>query len=599
MNYKDFLLRFFAVVGIVLPFLIGLSVWGLWDNNVLSKQSTEELPDEIILSLNLRAPLIEQASRFRLSIPALLDKNNGQSFFPLILALKRAKTDKRVKAIVADLGPYKPSLVHAQELAAALQDFRTSKKDSYIFSTSYGPFGPGGASYYLASQFKHIWLQPVGAVSLTGVGVEAPFAKSALKKWGIQTDFMRRKEYKSVMENISRDEFSPMVKKNMVSLFDSLAGQLAGGIAIGRAVPADLVKKWMVNGPYTAKESLSTKLITRIGYKDEMFDEIEKHAGKDAKRVDAREYLYLANKGEEDEVKATVAIIHAEGMIAETMGSSRMTKNNIIDTQRIVEAFETAAQENDIKAILFRVNSPGGSPVASETMRRAMMLAQKAKKPVFVSMGRVAASGGYWIAMNATHIIADPATITGSIGVIAGKPVFGEFFDRLGIKWDSFQTSDNASMWSMRNKFSDKQRARMNAMLDDTYQTFIENVATARKIPLEKMKDIAKGRVFTGEQALKIGLVDELGGLDTAVQAIKKELKLKSDDKIALVPLPQPETPRSMAIQIMKEFFSSFAMISEMHNYFSNIQTKFSSLAYVLNHTNGVDARLPPIISTE
>lgn len=203
MNYKDFLLRFFAVVGLVLPFIIGLAVWGVWHKNMAAYKPSKPLPEEIILTLDLREPLVEQTGNFRLSLPSLpslLDKSNGQPIFPLILALKRAKDDPRIKAVVAHLGPYTPSLVHAQELAAVLRELRKAKKETYIFAPSYGSFGPGRTNYFLASQFKNIWLQPVGAVGLTGIGMEAPFGKSALKQWGIETDFMRREEYKSVME---------------------------------------------------------------------------------------------------------------------------------------------------------------------------------------------------------------------------------------------------------------------------------------------------------------------------------------------------------------------------------------------------------------
>ncbi|MGE0108825.1 MAG: signal peptide peptidase SppA [Bdellovibrionales bacterium] len=576
MNYKNFLLRFFAAVGLILPFVLGVGAWTLWHQGLIEYHPPKELPDEIILSLDLTVPLEEQAGSFRLSLPSLIEDSEGQAFFPLVLAIQEAAKDKRVRAIVAELGPYGPSLVHAQELAAVLEGFRKTKKPSYIFAPTYGAFGPGGnATYYLASQFEHIWLQPVGSVGLTGIGVEAPFFKSAFEEWGIETDFLRRKDYKSVMENISRDSFSPTVKQNMQAMLASLSSQLSSGIALARGVDPSNAAKWMAEGPYTAAESLTAKLVTHIGYKDEIEDELKKKFGKDAEMVDAATYLYMKNDERDDDPKAKVALIHAQGAIVDA-SPSHMTDEQVIDAPSIIEAFHTAVEDKDIKAVLFRVNSPGGSPIASESMRRAIMLAKKAGKPVFVSMGEVAASGGYWIAMDGSRIIADPATITGSIGVVAGKPVFGKLMEKLGIKWDSFETSENATMWSSRHKFTKEQRSRMNAMLDDTYQTFIKNVSEARKIPLEKMEDVAGGRVFTGEDALKVGLVDELGGLNSAVKALKKELKLKETDKIALIPLPEPETPRSMMMQFIKEFFSSYTLLRNFYgtavkwrNYFS------------------------------
>ena len=595
MDIKGFLLRFFAAVGLILPFLMGLLLWRVANSDLWPQQSAQELPDQIVLELDLTHPLVEQSSGFELSLPALMEEGASQPFFPIAIALKRAKEDPRVKSVVAHLGPHTPSLVHVQELAAALQDFRKSGKPSYIFSASYGAFGPGGVSYYLASQFEHIWLQPVGSVALTGMGIEAPFAKTALKEWGVKTDFLRREEYKSVMENVSRDAFSPPVKKNMQSMMQSLASQMAKGIAKGRKIELKKAQQFMAEGPYTANEALKKGLVTQIGYEDEMMEKIKEEAGKEGKRVEAETYLYLSGEEKDEETKADVALIYAEGMIAETpaKGPYRVAQDSVIDAASVINAFKVAIKDEDIKAILFRVNSPGGSPVASESMRRALLMAKEAAKPVFVSMGRVAASGGYWIAMDAHHIVADPATITGSIGVVAGKIVLGGLYDKLGIKWDSFVTDENAQMSSTRQVFSPRARERMNAMIDETYRIFTDNVAAARKIPKEKIADVAKGRVFTGEQALKVGLVDELGGMETTVAAIKKELKLEPNDKIALVPLPPPETPRAMMMQLVQEFMSGSVMIKDIFSQLLQVKSVLGVFLDASESTNGPSVRLP------
>ncbi len=594
-DIKGFLLRFFAAVGIIIPFLLGMFFWGLANSDLLPSEPAQELPKQIVLELDFTQPLVEQSSGFELSLPALMEEGTGQPFFPLVLALRKAKKDPRVKSVVAHLGPYAPSLVHAQELATALQDFRESGKPTYIFGASYGAFGPGGTSYYLASQFEHIWLQPVGSVGLTGMGIEAPFAKTALKEWGIETDFLRREEYKSVMENVSRDNFSPPVKKNMQSMMQSLANQMAKGIATGRKIELKKAQQLMAEGPYTANEALKKGLVTHIGYEDEMMDKIKEEAGKEGKRVEAETYLYLSGEEDDEETKANVALIYAEGMIAETpaKGPYRVAQDSVIDAASVIKAFKVAIKDEDIRAILFRVNSPGGSPVASETMRRGLLMAKEASKPVFVSMGRVAASGGYWIAMDAHHIVADPATITGSIGVVAGKIVLGGLYNKLGIKWDSLTTSENAQMSSTRQAFSPQARARMTAMIDETYKIFTDNVAAARKIPKEKMADIAKGRVFTGEQALKVGLVDELGGMETTVAAIKKELKIKADEKIALVLLPPPETPRAMIMQLVQDLMSGSVMIKDIFSQLVRVKAALGVFLDAAEGTNGPSVRLP------
>ena len=434
----------------------------------------------------------------------------------------------------------------------------------------------------------------MGAVALSPLVLEAPFGKTALGKLGIETDFMRREDYKSVMENVSRDSFSAPVKANMQSMISSLSDQMAKAIASGRKIDIAKARQIVSGGPYTSEEALKMQLVTKLAYADEFYDEIEKIAGKDAESVDPSSYLYFYGREHKEKPKAKVAIIYADGLITDNppKGPQKMANGEIIDTEEIVDGFDAAAEDKDIKAILFRVDSPGGSPVASETIRRALIKAKESKKPVIVSMGRVAASGGYWISMNADKIIADPATITGSIGVVAGKFVLGGLFDKLGVKWDGVSSDGSANMWSVRTAFNDKGRERINAMLDETYGAFTKNVADARKITPEKMPDIAKGRVFTGEQALAAGLVDELGGMNTAIEAIKKQLQLKPEDKLAFYQFPAPETPSSLIMRILYNLKSKGFAFGDF-SALQQVAAKLAPYLETLNDNNLVSAKLP------
>lgn len=566
---KAFLTRFFASFGILCAFL--LLVFALAAKMWLSAPAKEaKTPDSMLLTLDFTLPVAEKPRG--LSLTRLLDENKETPLYALVRAIDKAKDDPRVKGIAARFGTgEKPSLSQVQEIATALARFRASGKPTYAFAPSYGSFGPGGALYALAAQFEHIWLQPIGSVGLTAIGIEAPFGKTALEKIGIQADFMRREDYKSMMENAARDSFSPAVRENMQSMLDSIQTQIVDLIAGGLKKKPEDVRALLARGPFTANEAIQEGLVSKLGYEDEMHKEIKEATGDRAEKVEPSSYLAFRAREDKTEAKADVALIYAEGMIPDSASRSpsRFAADDMIDAEEIAKAFEKATENPKIKAILFRVSSPGGSPTASETIRRAVVKAKESGRPVYVSMGPVAASGGYWIAMEGNRIFASPGTITGSIGVVAGKFVLGGLYDKIGITWDSLGAEDSARLWSSRRPFGPKERARMDAMLDETYNAFLQNVSAARKIPMDKMPAVAKGRVFTGAQAIESGLIDGLGGMDTALKEIKKELKLSETDKIALRLYPEQETFKSIAMKILHEkgligaFFSTngFAQI--------------------------------------
>jgi protease-4 len=267
---------------------------------------------------------------------------------------------------------------------------------------------------------------------------------------------------------------------------------------------------------------------------------------------------------------------------------------HIMGADTIADAFDSAAADSKVKAILFRIDSPGGSPEASETIRRAMIHAQKKGKPVIVSMADVAASGGYWVAMNGDTIVADPGTLTGSIGVVAGKFVISGLMQKLGVTFQTLKTDEGAGMWSMNEEFSPQQRARVNAMLDDTYQTFIADVAAARKIPLEKMPDLAKGRVFTGAQAVKLGLVDQVGGYDVTLAAIRKKLSLGDDAQLALQVFPPPLTPAEKIMKLLKEAGVEGAMVRSAFIQFEGLEATLGPVLGDARALHGqISARTP------
>lgn len=554
---KKFIVRALAVIG----FLTVAYVASLITIGIFAARENAKAPDSMVLAMDFTAPVVEREDTSPVDF-AIDDE--AVALTDTLRAIGLAKNDPRVKAMVGTFGAAQPSMSHAQEIRAAIKEFRESKKPTYAFGTSYGQFGGAGKAYFLASAFENLWLQPVGSVSLNGPAIQSPFFREALDKLGAKADFMQREEYKSFMDMATRNAFAPPVRANMESLLEDLSAQMASGLSESRNLDADHVRKLMEHGPYTDQEALQAGLVSRLGYEDELEKSLRESFGKDVKLVDPKTYLgykrhaYGTRKEESKQKPTRVALIQGAGAIVEhaSEGDS-LTGDRILGADSIVEAFDEVVKNEDIKAALFRIDSPGGSPEASEMIRRAVTRAQAAGKPVIVSMGSVAASGGYWAAMNADAIVANPATLTGSIGVVTGKFVIGPALEKGGVRLETITSPQSASapsyetMWSVESEFTPAQRARVTAMIDRTYNAFLENVASARKIPLDKMPSLAKGRVFTGAQAQKLGLVDKLGGYKVALASVREKLKLKPSAPLEFVLLPKPHNPIKKFIRMI------------------------------------------------
>ena len=540
--------RFFAVIGFLITLLIVAGVV-----IALNKQADTTEPGSVILTLDFDRSIAEQAGSSALDL-ALNDEPKS-SLLDIVHAIDKARIDPHVKGIAARFGSTQPGFAQSQEIRAALARFRQSGKFTYAYASSYGGYGMGNRSYYLASAFENIWVQPVGTVSLTGLAIESPFAKGVLDKLGVGAQFLQREEYKSFMETFTRDAYSPPVKSEMQTLVNELSDQIATGIAESRGWDVAHAKELMQQGPYVADEALKSGLVTRIAYRDELDDEFKQKAGADVKFIGAEDYLSFDGHKKTEPQATKIAIIYGVGMIVDRApNAGGLSTGDVFSADDVADAFQAAADDETVKAIIFRVNSPGGSPEASETVRRALVHAKIKGKIVVVSMGDTAASGGYWVAMNADKIIAEPGTLTGSIGVIGGKFFLSGLAQKIGVTEDIIKTDDNAGMWSMMHEFSPAQLERVNALMDQTYHAFVFNVAEARKIPLEKMPDIAKGHVWTGAQAAKNGLVDELGGFDVALGSTRTLLKLTAEDPIDLEEYPVPLTPAEKIMKLLKGF---------------------------------------------
>ena len=508
------------------------------------------LPEAVVLSIDLDQKLVEQVDDDPVSGTLL---GGDLSLRDVVNALDRGAHDHRVKGAVLRFGGDAMGMAQAQELRAAVARFRAAGKFTTAFAETFGEFGPGNKSYYLASVCEQVWLQPVGMLGLTGFAAEMPFARKLLEQLHVVPEILHREEYKSAMESLTERTISGPHKEMLDSLLDDLTDQLVVGLSATRKLDPPAVRRLIDRGPLLDREAREAGLIDRIGYWDEVTDEALDKAGKDgleAGLVSPEDYLEAA--GEPNDSGPTVALIFAVGGIARGEGGvNPLLGGDGVGSDAVVQAFQQAAEDDDVKAVLFRIDSPGGSAVASETIRRAVVQAQAAGKPVIVSMSDTAASGGYWIAMNADRIIAEPATLTGSIGVIAGKVATAGFWDMLGVGWDGAKRGQNAGIWSDIGQYSPSERARVDAVLDDIYAAFTRNVAEARHMAPEKVREIARGRVWTGHQALALGLVDELGDLETALKRSREAIGLAVDAPVSLDVYPRPKSQFERIVELL------------------------------------------------
>jgi protease-4 len=457
-------------------------------------------------------------------------------------ALERAGKDKRVDALVARIGAARLGMAQAQELRDAVIRFRATNKPAVVFAETFGEFGPGNAAYYLATGFDRIYLQPIGDVGLTGLIAEAPFITGSLEKIGVKMRGDRRYQYKNAFNMFTERQFTPAHKEATEKVMTSLMGQLVKGIATARKLSEAEVRALFDRGPLLAREALDAKLVDGLKYRDEVYEEVKAKAGKKAKLLYVERYLERA--GRPHRKGKTIALIYGVGSIKRGKSSyDALSGDRSMGSDTVAQAFRAAVDDEDVKAILFRIDSPGGSAVASDVIWREVARARKKGKPVIASMGNVAASGGYYVAMGADKIVAQPGTITGSIGVFALKPLTKEMWDKVGVTWDEVHTSRNAMMWTGLQDYTPEGWQRLQAFLDHIYTEFTGKVAAGRKLPRERVLEIAKGRIWTGEDAKALGLVDELGGLPTALRLCKQAAKIPEDAKVKLVVFPPPKPP--------------------------------------------------------
>ena len=535
----------------------GLVVAGVF----LAGRSAPSVPSRAILELDLERGLPETAPDDPF---AVFGGEKPLTLRDVLDALEKAGDDPHVVGLVARLGAAPIGVAEIQEVRDAVKAFRAKKKLAFAYAETFGEFAPGNGAYYLATAFDEIWLQPSGDVCLNGLVAESPFVRGTLDKLGVKPEFGQRYEFKNAMNLYTETKFTDAHREATKALVDDLFGQMVTGISEGRKMSEAQVRALVDRGPFLGPEALEAKLVDGLAYRDEVHDKLMEKGGSGAKLFGLPAYLKKEGRPH-DAGKKTIALVYGVGGVVR--GRSRtnpVTGGRTMGSDSVAKAIRNAVADDDVAAILFRVSSPGGSYVASDTIWREVVLAEKAGKPVVVSMGEVAASGGYFVAMPASKIVAQPGTITGSIGVLGGKMVTTAMWEKVGLTFDQVDVGANANLWNASRSFSPAEWERFNAWLDRVYVDFTSKVAEGRKLPKEKVLEIAKGRVWSGEDAKALGLVDELGGYAVALRLAKEAAKIPASEKVKVAVFPKEKSPFEALTEMLsgeREDESSFTAL--------------------------------------
>jgi protease-4 len=537
---KQFLLTMAGVFAglflfvIVVPFILIMAAIG-------SATSKAPTPTNTVLELDLREGLTDQAP----ANPFAAFGGSGLSTMRVVDTLAQAEKDDRVKALLIRLPEAGMTPAAADEVRQAVRRFRASGKIVIAHSQGFQPVGTTVSSYMVGAAASELWMQNTTAFQLAGFSADSVFLGRAFDKYGVNAQFEQRYEYKNAVNEYTESDFTPAHREAMTAWMTSIYDGALANAAADRKTTLPALKATIEAGPWSAQEALQRKLIDKIGQVEEAEAEVRRRAGKGSEIIELGDYA--DSRGERaGSGRNAIAIVGAEGEILTGSGqnASPFGGGSQIRSDDTAKAIYDAIEDKSVKAIVFRVSSPGGSPEASEQILAAVRAAKAAGKPVVVSMGDYAASGGYWISSEASWIVAQPSTLTGSIGVFGGKFVLADALGRFGVDMRNLSVGGGyADAFSPSQPFTPEQRAAFARSIDRTYDQFITRVATGRHLPPARVREIARGRVWTGAQAKAIGLVDEIGGVTEAVAKARQLARIPASESVRFVRYPTVESP--------------------------------------------------------
>ncbi len=511
---------------------------------------------------------------------ASMESNKPVGLNDILKNIDKAKQDNNVDGIFLDMETLPAGQATLEEIRNKLTEFKKSGKFIYSYANNYDQ-----KAYYLATVSDSIVLNPEGFILFKGLHAQLTFIKGLLNKLDIETQIIRGPDnkYKSAVEPLLYDKATPANREQLTAMLDAVWGKYLKTVSESRGISIDKLNQIADNLELaTAEKALEAHFIDKIAYRDEVLDMLKTKTGSEKINfVSFKKYTNVAAKIKTNKAKDRIAVIYAEGDIKQGKSSP-----GTIGSESLAETIRKVRSLDRVKAIVFRVNSPGGDAQASEIIRRELSLAAQ-KVPVIVSMGNVAASGGYWISTPGKYIFAEASTITGSIGVFGIIPNLQKLFNnKLGITFDDIKTNENADFIDVMKPMSEFQKAKINQSIKRIYGNFVSLVSKSRKLDEQYVDSIARGRVWAGSDALKVGLIDSIGGLEAAINAAAREAKLGDLYKISEYPV-EKEFFQALMEEISGETTARFIK-SEMGDYY-----KYYEQASKVKNMQGIQARLP------
>ncbi|MBV9420866.1 MAG: signal peptide peptidase SppA [Alphaproteobacteria bacterium] len=512
------------VAGIII-FVVALVVWALL--------AGDGLPGNMVLALDLREPLQDSSNAtFNFGSPPV-------TVMDIVLALDAAERDNRVKGVMMRVGTANLSIAQAEEITAAVRKFRKSGK--FVIAQSGGFFASGLGDYLTASSADQIWMQPKAPFTAAGEGGAGIFLRGLFDKINADPQIVKRSDYKSAADQYMEKNMTPADREQLTRLMQSWYDAATSGVAAARHLTREKIAAAFEASPQFTENALAAGLVDKIGYEDDALAAATARAGDGAKLTPMKDFVRVAKDRGDYGFGTKIALIQASGEILDgtSSGGGLFDQTEEIRGDDLSKAIRAATADKDVKAIILRVDSPGGSVTASDQILHAVRKAQAAGKPVVVSMGGLAASGGYYISLSANRIVAQPGTITGSIGVLTGKVSINRSLALIGVGTDTVGVGRNALFNSEFQPFTPDQLAAVNHEADMIYADFTAKVAAGRHLPLTVVQGIAKGRVWSGADAQRVRLVDELGGFWTAVDATRKLAGIAPGDNVSFRVFPR------------------------------------------------------------
>lgn len=576
-----------ALVGVVISSVIIVFIIIGVISSAISDKKEVEVKANSILHLKLDGPVIEREPKNEFAKITGFSEEKKMGLDAIVESIRKAKTDPEIKGIFIETQDIDAGMASVEEIRNALIDFKQSKKFVYAYGEAYTQKG-----YYLSSVADQIFVNPQGGLDFKGLGAQIMFFKKMLEKLDIKVQIFRHGKFKSAVEPFDLEKMSESNRLQTQTYMNSLWNQMLKGISEERGVDVNKLNSIATNlAIRTADDAVTNGLADKALYYDEVIEELKKKTGQTAKQklnlISVAKYKEAGSSDDEEEKvpsRNKIAVVYAVGSIESGEGD-----DETIGSDRIARAIRDAREDSTVKAVVLRVNSPGGSALASDVIWREVVLTKKAK-PFIVSMGDVAASGGYYISCAADMIIAQPNTITGSIGVFGMMPEAGTLLsERIGITFDTVNTNANAGIGSVYRPVSEFEGQVIQQGVEDVYKTFITRVSDGRGISVADVDSIGQGRVWAGTDAMRIGLVDSLGGLDAAIAVAARKAKLGNDYRI--VKYPTQKDPFADFMGKSEEEMTE-AFITQQLSVFKEQYFMFRRSQALLN-AKGVQARMP------